>query len=416
MQVTPYSTTADNHRNRDTASVIRILLEQDASPAHALDTLVRYAAHRNGTDLFCCAQRDHYVLSIRCDWIVQDLVVVPTEWAKRFIGHAKVEALLDPAIHRHPQDGHLVIDDEGHPIDVRVGTLPTFQGEDMALRILDSRYRLLSLGKLGVSEHAMGKLESLINHQFGLVLVTGPTGSGKTTTLYAILNALNDGTRKINTIEDPVECYIAGTHQSQINRRIGFDFAELLPEVLRQNPDIIMIGEIRDPETARIALRAAVTGQLVFATLHAPTAATAVHRMLALGANPHLLASSLRGVIAQNIVRRICPGCTAPVSESAMTVDFDDIADLLRPGETPTAMRGRGCETCSQTGYDGLTGVHEVFECAHSIRPLIEREETPETIESQAVKDGMITLRAAAKLAVAQGITTMEEATGVMDP
>ena len=414
--MTSNSTTVKNHRDRDTAGVIRILLEQDASPAHALDTLVLYAAHRNGTDLFCCAQRDHHVLSLRCDKIIQDLVEVPNEWAKRFIGHAKVEALLDPAQHRHPQDGHLVIDDEGHPIDVRVGTLPTFQGEDLALRILDSRYRLLSLDKLGVSEQAMGKLETLINHQFGLVLVTGPTGSGKTTTLYAILNTLNDGTLKINTIEDPVECYIAGTHQSQINRRIGFDFAELLPEVLRQNPDVIMIGEIRDPETARIALRAAVTGQLVFATLHAPTAATAVHRMLSLGANPHLLAGSLRGAIAQNVVRRICPACAAPVEENAPKVDFDDMRDLIERDATPAAMRGPGCEKCSQTGYDGLTGVFEVLECTHAISPLVEHEETPEAIERQAVQDGMVPLRAAARLAVAQGITTMEEALTVMDP
>ncbi|HNQ21742.1 MAG TPA: GspE/PulE family protein [Phycisphaerae bacterium] len=395
--------------------VVRDLLEREALASEALETLVRYAAHQRAGDLYCTAQHDGCGLAMRCDGMLHQLGRVPKSWADRLIGVAKVEARLDATEHRRPQDGRIMVLDGPHPIDVRVSTMPTFFGEDLALRILDRRNRLFDLENLGLPRRARHVLDSIIHQPHGLILVSGSTGSGKTTTLYALLNHLHDGTRKINTIEDPVEFDLPGAHQSQVNLKIGLDFADLLPAVLRQDPDVIMVGEVRDPITATTTVRAAVTGQLVFATLHATRAAGAIHSMLGLGAHPHLLAGALRGVIAQHLLRRICQHCGEALDPTGVLPTFDDVRHLLEEGARPVLHQGRGCEACNRTGYREQIALFEILAATYAIRQLVERQATPDVIEEQARRDGMIPLRSWAKVAVANGVTTLEEAMRVID-
>jgi type II secretory ATPase GspE/PulE/Tfp pilus assembly ATPase PilB-like protein len=407
---------------RSAAGVLTGLIEQGAMPSDCFDTLVRYAAHRRAGDLFISALRGGYGVSMRCDGMLCELGEVTREWGTRLIGYAKVEATMDPSEHRRPQDGRVMVLDGEDPIDVRISSMPTAHGEDMALRILDRRNQIFDMDRLGLSVRLRNVVRSLIHQPHGLVLVSGSTGSGKTTTLYTILHQLNDGTRKINTLEDPVEFHLPGVHQSQINLRIGMDFADLLPAALRQDPDIIMVGEVRDTVTATTAVRAAATGQLVFATLHATKAAGAIHSMVGLGAHPHLVAGSLRGVIAQHLVRRICKECEESFECTASLNLFEDVARLLPQdaggGEAlamPLLHQGRGCEACNHTGYRHRAGLFEVLTCSSEIEKLIETQATPETIEAQAIREGMIPLRESAKLLVAQGVTTLEETMRILD-
>jgi len=293
--------------------------------------------------------------------------------------------------------------------------MPTFYGEDLALRLLDRRNQVLEFNELGMTSGERSAVRALIRQPHGLVLVSGAAGSGKTTTQYAILSELNDGTQKINTIEDPVEYDLEGIHQSQVNTRIGLDFSDLLPAVLRQDPDVIMVGEVRDSATALTTLRAAVTGQLVFATLHANSAAGAIHSMLGLGAHEYLLAGALRGVIAQHLVRRICSQCTESLDATARLTTFEDVRDHLPQDLSPVLHQGRGCEKCLQTGYSGRVGLFEILTMTPSITRLVEQRATPDLIEAQALRERMTPLRNRAKVAVAQGVTTLEEAMRVID-
>ncbi len=398
--------------------VLQHVLADDTAPSEALDFLIRFATDRGANDLFCGALSAGHVVEMRCDGVIQKLGIVPDNWAERFIAHTKVAAQMDPAEHRRPQDGRIVVNALDGPIDVRINTLPTFYGEDLALRILAPRYRLIDLENLGMSSRSMSIMDWVLRQPHGLVLVSGPTGSGKSTTLYAILRKLNDGTRKINTIEDPVECLLPGIHQTQVNPRIGQDFSDLLPAVLRQDPDVIMVGEVRDANTATTALRAAVTGQVVLATLHAPRAAGAVQSMLGLGANNHLLAASLRSVIAQALLRRVCDRCAEPLETKNVAVSFDDVQHLLGPDAKPSPRRGRGCAACMGSGYHGLFGIFELIRCTPGISDLIEHGATPDELEAKSIEEGMTPLRSWAKLAVARGITTLEEVNRaiVLDP
>lgn len=395
--------------------VVRALVEQAAQPSECFDTLVRYGAHQKAGDLYLSAQREGYTITMRTDGVLHDLGHVAREWGVRVISYAKVEARLDPAEHRRPQDGRIMVLDGEDPIDVRVSTMRTFFGEDLALRILDRRNQIFSVDRLGLSTSLRNVLWSLIRQPHGLVLVTGSTGSGKTTTLYAILDALNDGTRKINTLEDPIEFDVPGVHQSQIFPRIGLDFADLLPAVLRQDPDIIMVGEVRDPRTASTAVRAASTGQLVFATLHSTKGSAAIHSMLGLGAHPHLVAGALRGVVAQHLVRLICPHCREALEGTSALNLFEDIQELVPDGADLQLYQGRGCEACKNTGYKGRSGLFEMLTCSSALRLLIEEVSTPDAIERQAISEGMTPLRHTAKLMVAEGKTTLEEVMRILD-
>ena len=399
----------------DLSPVVCSLLEENASASVCFETLVSYAAHQQAGDLYCSAERAGYRLSMRCDGMIRDLGRVPRSWGDRIVGYVKVEAKLDAAEHRRPQDGRILVWDREDPIDVRISLMPTFFGEDLALRVLDRRNHQFDLDRLGLARKSLGGIQSLIRHPHGLVLVSGSTGSGKTTTLYSMLSALDNGKRKINTLEDPIEFDLPGIHQSQVNPLIGLDFGHLLPAVMRQDPDVIMVGEVRDTLTAVTAVRAAVTGQLVFATLHATRAASAIHSMLGLEAHPHLLAASLRGVIAQYLLRRICPDCKHAFETTAELSMFGDIRHLLPHGSVPVLHQGRGCDACMGTGYLRRVGLFEIMLCNGPLRRLVEGQSSPDAIEEEAVKQGMVPLRESAMLAVATGVTTLEEAMRVID-
>ena len=294
-------------------------------------------------------------------------------------------------------------------VDLRINAIPTLFGEDLTCRVLDRGSELLSLDQLGMTRNEMGNLRAILGSPSGLILVTGPTGTGKTTTLYAALQSLNDGTRKINTIEDPVEYSLPGIRQSPVLSKIGVDFSELLPNILRQAPDVIMIGEIRDEETAITAVRAANSGHLVMATLHAPVAAGAVQSMLALGVHPYFLASSLLGVVAQRLVRVLCRECRQEFDISQSPATFEDIESLLEEGEGHSIFGPGGCEKCYGSGYATRTGLFEVLTFNRDIRQLVAQGRPAKEIERAAVAAGMIEFRRGALLKVARGETSTEE-------
>jgi type II secretory ATPase GspE/PulE/Tfp pilus assembly ATPase PilB-like protein len=341
---------------------------------------------------------------------MRPLARLPLELGHRCISHVKVMANMDVAERRRPQDGRWIYRGVGSPIDLRVSTLPTLHGEDCALRLFLRGLPTLTLEDLGFIRSQMNDLLAMLNSPSGLVLVTGPTGSGKTTTLYACLRYLHDGERKIHTIEDPVEHEIAGVRQSQVNPRIGLGFPELLRGVLRQDPDVILIGEIRDASTAETAVHAANSGHLVLATLYAPVAAGAVQSMRGWGVNPHFLGHSLLGVIAQRLVRTLCPHCRAPfpLPEDAPH-PFAEVTAWLGSDEGHTLFAAKGCALCHQAGYGGRTGVFETLRISPMLHRMIAEGQQTTVLREQARREGMIEMRQAALLKVARGETTAEE-------
>ena len=372
--------------------------------------LINHAVRLPASDLFVTSDESDMAISVRHLGIFKRLTSITPDQGRRLINHIKAYASMDIAQKMLPLDGRWVCRDEGgKKVDLRISTIPTMYGEDMAIRLLDHHVELFELGNLGFHRKNLEELNGLLRRPSGLILVTGPAGSGKTTTLYACLNQLNDGTRKINTIEDPVEYAIPGVRQSQVKAKIGLGFPELLSSVLRQAPDVIMVGEIRDPATAETAVRAANTGHMVFATLHAPVAAGAIDAMLALGAVPHFLATSLMGIVSQRLVRRLCEDCKVEFDLSGAPQTFDDIRPFLLPDQGEKIYSAPGCDRCYQEGYTGRTGVLEVLRVSKEIRQLIFERKSAREIREKAVEQGMLDLRRSALLKVAQGLTSTEE-------
>jgi type II secretory ATPase GspE/PulE/Tfp pilus assembly ATPase PilB-like protein len=299
---------------------------------------------------------------------------------------------------------------------MRVSTIPTLHGEDMAIRLLVSTPKVVALDQLGMSRREINELSAMLETPGGLILVCGPTGSGKTTTLYACLRHLNSGQRKIHTIEDPIEYEVPGLRQSQINLKADVGFPELLRSVLRQSPDVILIGEIRDAITAEIAIRAANSGHLVLASVHAPSAPGAVQSLLGLGASAHFLSSSLRGVIAQRLVRTICPSCSVAFELDDASGIFEEIRAWLEPSEGRSLRGARGCSACLQSGYSGRTGVFEILRMTRELRPLIAVARPTCELREKAAQAGLLDLRRAALVKVAQGHTTVEEVLRAIPP
>jgi type II secretory ATPase GspE/PulE/Tfp pilus assembly ATPase PilB-like protein len=317
---------------------------------------------------------------------------------------------MDITEKRRPMDGRWIHRREnGTTLDLRLNSLPTIHGEDLTMRLLDRQSRLLKLDQLGMLPRDQSVLHALLNSPSGLLLVTGPTGSGKTTTLYSCLEYLNNGQRKINTIEDPVEYSLNNIRQAQVNHRLDVGFAELLRSVLRQAPDVIMVGEIRDTETADTAVRAANSGHLVLATLHAPVAAGAVPALLNLGVHPHFLASSLLGVVAQRLIRSLCVSCKSGFDLSDSISTFEDVRELLEPGQGEQIFGAVGCDKCHMTGYAGRTGVFEMMVCSAGIRELIMQRASLQEIRQRSIEEGVIEFRRSALLNVARGETSIEE-------
>jgi type II secretory ATPase GspE/PulE/Tfp pilus assembly ATPase PilB-like protein len=384
---------------------------QGRVPEAIVQELIEYAARLGVSDLFFVTNENHVAVLVRHLGVLRPITQLHPDTGKRCMAHIKAGAGLDIAEKRRPLDGRWIMERDGQPtLDLRIGTLPTLYGEDFTLRLLDRSTRLVQLDNLGLHRRDFNQMLSMLNSSSGLILVTGPTGSGKTTTLYACLHQLNNGQRKLNTIEDPVEYAVEGIRQSQVNTRIDVGFAELLRSVLRQAPDVIMIGEIRDPETAETAVRAANSGHLVLATLHAPIAAAAVPAMLNLGVHPHFLASSLLGVISQRLVRTLCQHCKTSFDIADAPETFDEIRSYLAPGEGEKLYGpSSGCAKCNHLGFAGRSGVFEVMVMTPALRRLIVERVPTQTLRAKAIEEGLVEFRKSALLKVAQGQTSIEE-------
>jgi type II secretory ATPase GspE/PulE/Tfp pilus assembly ATPase PilB-like protein len=381
------------------------------APQQAVAKLIEHAADLGASDLFFTTNEGHVAVSVRHLGIYRRVTLLPLDLGRRCQAHVKAVASLDIAEHRRPLDGRWIHQRDGaDAVDLRVNVLPTLFGEDLTLRLLRRKSSLLDLENLGLLHKDLARLRELLRSPSGMLLVTGPTVSGKTTTLYACLSHLNNGRRKINTIEDPIEYALEGIRQSQVNLPIDLDFPELLRSVLRQAPDVIMIGEVRDAVTAETAVRAANSGHLVLATLHAPTAAAAIQSLLSFGVLPNFLATSLRGVVAQRLVRTLCRACKVPEPPGEAHPDVAEALRWLGPEEGQGVLHAAtGCPKCHQTGYAARTGVFEVLVASPELRKLIVQRRPTAEVHRQAVEEGMVEMRHAARYKIAQGLTTQEE-------
>lgn len=343
----------------------------------------------------------------RVDGILTDTSQFPKRMAAAVISRLKIIADLDIAERRVPQDGRVQMKIDNKEIDFRVSTLPTIFGEKVVLRVLDKSRGLLNMEELGFLPEVLAKFRTVITHPYGIILVTGPTGSGKTTTLYSVLNDLNSPEKNIITLEDPVEYTLNGINQAQLNTKAGLTFASGLRSVLRQDPDIIMVGEIRDAETAKIAIQSAMTGHLVLSTLHTNSAASTLTRLVEMGIEPFLVASSVVGIIAQRLVRRLCPDCKDPYEPPAALLEKLGITGS--PGEKIVFYQPQGCPVCNNTGFRGRLAVQEVMFIGSAIRDLVTTKATAEQIESAALEYGMMSLREDGLRKVVLGLTSLEE-------
>lgn len=372
---------------------IEDLLEShdDAPVIRMINALFTQAARDGASDIHLEAFETYSVVRYRVDGTLRDIVRPRRALHNALVSRIKIMASLDIAEKRLPQDGRIALRVGGRAIDVRVSTLPTGHGERAVLRLLDKQAGFLELTRLGMAPEVLTGLDALIHRPNGIVLVTGPTGSGKSTTLYAALGRLDATVTNILTVEDPVEYDLPGIGQTQVNPRIDLDFATALRAILRQDPDIIMIGEIRDLETARIAVQASLTGHLVLATLHTNDAVSAVTRLTDMGVEPFLLASTLQGVLAQRLIRLLCPSCKK---------DNPDGTAEWNPS---------GCPTCHHTGYRGRTGVHELFVVDDATRVLIHNGGNEQALREHAAANGMRSLHQDGQRWVRQGLTTAAE-------
>lgn len=383
-------------------------LTEDAPIIRLLNAILQQAVKERASDIHIEPYERELEVRFRIDGVLTRVLSPPKLIQDALVTRVKVMANLDIAEKRLPQDGRIRLLIGGRDIDIRVSIIPTVYGERIVLRLLDRAQGIKGLQEVGLEEEHQRLIEELLSRTNGIILVTGPTGSGKTTTLYACLNKLYSVTKNIITIEDPVEYQLKGIGQIQVSPRIGLTFATGLRSILRQDPDIIMIGEIRDIETAEIAIQASLTGHLVLSTLHTNDAPSAITRLLDMGIEPYLLASSLSGVIAQRLVRTICPYCRISYRPSAYEMAFFDNLQIFREG-FDFLQRGTGCQRCKGTGYIGRTGLFEILFIDSEIRTLIAQKADSQTIKDLAIKKGMKTLRMDGLVKVLKGFTTLEE-------
>jgi type IV pilus assembly protein PilB len=383
------------------------LMTEEAPVVRIVNQIISQAIKAGASDIHWEPHRRDVKIRFRVDGLLQDIMAPPKQVQAALISRVKILANLDIAERRLPQDGHIHMKVEGKELDFRVSTLPTVLGEKIVIRILDAGKTKAALNKIGMPAELLETWERLIEKPYGMIIVTGPTGSGKTTTLYTSLERINTPERNIVSVEDPVEYQIPRVNQVQVNTKAGLTFASGLRSILRQDPDVVLIGEIRDRETAQIAVQASMTGHLVLATLHTNDAPGAATRLADMGVEPFLVTASLIGVLAQRLVRLICPSC-----KEAYTPPPDA---LRRLGLDPDAhrelelYRGRGCDGCRTTGYRGRTGVYELMVMNDRLRALVLAGSSADQIRAAAREDGMRTLRDDGVQKVMEGITTVEE-------
>ena len=378
------------------------------APVIKLVNLILFEAVKAGaSDVHVQPYEERLVVRTRVDGVLADAFEVPKPLQDEVVSRIKVMGRMNIAEKRVPQDGRASVQVGDRTIDLRLSTLPTSYGERAVIRLLDKSVRLYGLEELGMEPAALARFRDLISAEHGIVLVTGPTGSGKTTTLYAALQQLNGKARNILTLEDPIEYGLEGISQTQVSEKKGMTFASGLRSVLRQDPDVIMVGEIRDRETAVMAIQSALTGHLVFSTLHTNDASSAVARLLDLGIEPYLLASSLSGVLAQRLVRRVCPDCARP--DVPPTDALRRLGVEAGPASSATIRAGAGCAACRQTGYRGRFGIFELLVVDERVRHQIQERAVASQIKSAAVDGGMRTLRDDGLRHMLAGRTTVEE-------
>ena len=378
--------------------------QHDAPLIRLINALFTQALRDGASDIHIEPFEARSVVRLRIDGTLRDLIEPARALHAAIVSRVKIMAQLDIAEKRLPQDGRIALRIAGKPIDVRVSTIPTGHGERVVLRLLDKQAGRLDLTRLGMDNATLAKMDALIREPHGIVLVTGPTGSGKTTTLYAALSRLDPKALNIMTVEDPIEYDLDGISQTQINTRIEMSFARALRTILRQDPDVVMIGEIRDLETAQIAVQASLTGHLVFATLHTNDAVSAVTRLVDMGVEPFLLASSMIGVGAQRLVRLLCLQCRKPFRPEP-----DQLRDL---GFTPTQgtfFTAHGCPACNHTGYKGRTGIYELLVVDDDMRRLIHDRASEHALRDYGISCGTRSLRDDGMRLAAEGAISLEE-------
>ncbi len=383
-------------------------MASEAPVIRLVNMLIARAMEQRASDIHIEPFEKELRVRYRIDGILHDIDAPPRKLQAALISRVKLMAKLNIAERRLPQDGRIKLRMLGREVDLRVSTLPTLYGESVVLRILDRSSINVSLESLGFPQDILSDFEKLIAQPYGMILVTGPTGSGKTTTLYGALDKINSPDKKIITIEDPVEYQLDGVNQIHVKSQIGLSFSAGLRSIVRQDPDVIMIGEIRDYETAEIAIQSALTGHLVFSTLHTNDASGAVSRLLEMGVEDYLLASSLLGVMAQRLVRNLCPNCRRPVEGGASLPQTNQQTNGHSPEPVATYEAGE-CEDCAMTGYRGRNGIFEFLPVDESIRQLILKRSSADAIKEQAVSRGMRPLRDDGWRKVAEGGTTVSE-------
>lgn len=400
-------------------------LAQDLPVIRIVDTLLEYAIFENASDIHIEPTEKEVSVRYRIDGVLRNVMTLPKSVHAGIIARVKILSNLKLDEHRLPQDGRFKISSAEYRVSFRVSVIPTYDGEKIVMRTLNEQTGIISLEQLGFQKKPLEKIKRNIEKPHGLILVTGPTGSGKTTTLYAVLNILNKPEVNITTIEDPIEYRMPGLNQSQVNPKIGYTFAGALRSFLRQDPDIIMVGEIRDKETAQIAIHAALTGHLVLSTLHTNDAPTTLPRLSEMGIPAFLVASTANVIVAQRLVRKICQDCIESFNLSKIelaklekqinlpsileTLKNEGITSGKQSKETLLFYRGKGCKKCDKSGYKGRIGLYEVMEVTPEIADLILKGEPAKNISAMAKDQGMITILEDGFIKAKKGITTIEE-------
>ncbi|WP_341876856.1 GspE/PulE family protein [Defluviitalea saccharophila] len=368
-----------------------------------VNSIIKQAIVSGASDIHIEPFEDFLRVRFRVDGELQEAMRLDINAHPAVTARIKVLGKMNTAEKRIPQDGRIEIKMNNREIDLRISIHPTVYGEKIVIRLLDRSNFIKGRDRLGFTKENSLRIDQLIKNPDGILLVTGPTGSGKTTTLYTLLSELNDERKNIVTVEDPVEYKIFGLNQTSVNPKIGLTFASVLRSILRQDPDIIMIGEIRDTETSQIAVRAAITGHLVLSTLHTNDTASTIIRLLDMGVEPYLVSSALVGVIAQRLVKKICSNCKISYEPG------ENELDILNMKELKNLYKGKGCNYCKNTGYRGRTAIHEIMYVDKEIRKLINNNAAEDEIKNEAIKNGMTTLSDNCKQLVLEGVTTIEE-------
>ncbi len=386
----------------DAENLETLLKVNNAPVVKLIDSIIIQAAESNVSDIHIEPGSNDIRIRFRVDGDLSEHMTLQKTSLSAIITRIKIMGYMNIAENRVPQDGRVELEIDGRQIDLRISVMPTVYGEKVVIRLLLRSNKILKIEELGMSPYNVERYKKIIGVPNGIVLVTGPTGSGKTTSLYATLTALSDVKKNIITVEDPVEYRMDGVNQTQVNAKAGLTFASCLRSILRQDPDIIMVGEIRDKETAQIAVRASITGHVVLSTIHTNDTSATVARLINMGIEPYLISSSLTGIVAQRLVKKICDNCK-------VTYEISD-RDARRMGTGKIHVhKGEGCNLCNHTGYRGRTAIYEILPVTRSIRDLIDNNKGTEAIKDQAIVEGMTTLYSSCLDLVLNGTTTIEE-------